>query len=149
MLQTAEVSALLARWWFNYDQGNFEVLDELLASDAHVVTRTDTGTTDYEEFVRSDLRGHDDVLAWQVQHRLDSPFPLRHMGVNVHVTGTDGDATTFSSYLFVTHVMSGAIANLSTAIVTGAVREEGGKLRLSALQVVLDTQTSVPMNQRS
>ena len=83
-----EVSELLARWWFNYDQGNFEVLDELLSSDVHFVVATDTGTTDYEEFVRSDLHGHDEVLAWQVQHRLDSPYPLRHMGVNVHVTGT-------------------------------------------------------------
>ena len=148
MLQIAEVGDLLARWWFNYDQGNFEVLDELLSSDVHFVVASDTGMTDYEEFVRSDLQGHDEVLAWQVQHRLDSPYPLRHMGVNVHVTGSEGDATTFSSYLFVTHIVDGAVANLSTAIVTGAALEEGGRARLCAMNVVLDTQTSVPMNQR-
>ena len=70
------------------------------------------------------------------------------MGVNVHVTGSEGDATTFSSYLFVTHIVQGAVANLSTAIVTGAAREEGGRARLCAMSVLLDTQTSVPMNQR-
>ena len=58
----AAVHELLGRWWFNYDEGNFDVLAELLTEDAHFTCRTDTGTTDYEEFVRSDLRGRAEVM---------------------------------------------------------------------------------------
>jgi hypothetical protein len=147
MLDIAHVAELLGRWWFNYDEGNFEVLSSLLTEDVHFTCRTDTGMTDYEDFVRADHRGRDAVLAWQTQHRLDSPYPLRHMGINVHVTGRDGDDVLFSSYLFVTQIVDGKVSNLSTAIVTGSARAEGSSARLSALHVALDTQSSVPLRE--
>ena len=46
---------LLSRWWCNYDEGNYAVLAELFTDDVHFSCRTDTGTTDYEEFVRADI----------------------------------------------------------------------------------------------
>ena len=82
-VDTAAVHELLGRWWFNYDEGNFDVLAQLLTDDAHFTCRTDTGTTDYEEFVRCDLRGRDEVMAWQTDHRSNSPYPLRHNCTNV------------------------------------------------------------------
>jgi hypothetical protein len=69
------------------------------------------------------------------------------MGLNVHLIADGGDNATFASYLFVTHVVDGAVANLSTAVVTGSVREVQGALRLSAMTVVLDTTSSVPLRQ--
>jgi hypothetical protein len=145
MIEVAAVNELVGRWWFNYDQGNFDVLETLLTDDVHFSCRTDSGTTAYEEFVRSDNRGRDAVMAWQREHRLDSPFPIRHMGLNVHVTGRRGDETTFSSYIFVTQIVDGSVSNLSTAIVNGAARSDGDGVRLSEVEVVLDTTSSVPL----
>jgi len=148
MLRTAEIGDLLGRWWLNYDEGFFDVLESLLSEDAHFTCRTDTGETSYEDFVRADFSGRRAVMDWQTQHRLDSPYPLRHMGVNVHVTGQRGDDTLFASYLFVTHIVEARVTNLSTATVTGSARIEGGAPRLSALHVVLDTRSSVVFRER-
>ena len=148
MSDSSAVVELLGRWWFEYDQGNFDALKSMLTDDAHFTCRTDTGTTDYEEFVRADHRGRDGIMAWQTEHRLDSPFPLRHMGVNVHVTDRNGDEANFSSYLLVTQIVEGQVANLSTAIVTGCARLEGESARLAGLHVVLDTQSSVVFRTR-
>jgi len=145
MIDVAAVNELVGRWWFNYDQGNFDVLETLLTDDVHFSCRTDSGNTTYEEFVRSDNRGRDAVMAWQRDHRLDSPFPLRHMGLNVHVTGERGDETTFSSYTFVTQIVDGSVSALSTAIINGAARSDSGGVRLSEVEVVLDTTSSVPL----
>jgi hypothetical protein len=148
MIDNGAVAELLGRWWFEYDQGTFDALKSMLTDDAHFTCRTDTGTTDYEEFVRADYRGRDEIMAWQTEHRLDSPYPLRHMGVNVHVTDRNDDEARFSSYIFVTHIVEGQVANLSTAIVTGSARLEAGTVRLAALHVVLDTQSSVVFRTR-
>jgi len=118
-----------------------------VTDDAHFTCRTDTGTTDYEEFVRSDLSGRAEVMAWQTDHRSNSPYPLRHNAANVHVVEDRGDEATFASYIFVTQIVDG-VAPLSTAIVTGAVRAEVEGLRIAELNVVLDTMTSVVFSQR-
>jgi hypothetical protein len=147
-IDEASVQALLARWWFHYDQGDFDRLDALLTDDTRFTCRTDTGTTDFEEFVRADVSGHDDVLRWQVEHRRGSPFPLRHNATNVHIDGREAGGVTFASYLFVTHVLDGQPANLSSAIVRGTVRRDGDELRLAALDVTLDTMTSTTFGDR-
>jgi hypothetical protein len=149
VIETADVAELLGRWWFNYDEGHFDVLESLLTDDAHFTCRTDTGKTNYEDFVRADYRGRAAIMAWQTQHRLDSPYPLRHMGIDLHVTGRRGADATFSSYLFVTQIVTGRVSNLSTGIVTGAARLEAGRARLSALHVVLDSQDSVVFRMRA
>ncbi len=146
-IDPAAVQDLVGRWWWNYDEGNFERFPSLLASDVHFTCRTDTGATDYEEFVRADVRGRDDVVAWQIDHRRHSPYPLRHNGTNIHLTGArDGEAD-FASYIHVTQIVDG-VSPLSTAVVTGTVRDEGGALRIAALHVVLDTMQSVVFDDR-
>lgn len=146
MIEIPQVQALIGRWWFNYDEGNFDELTRLLTDDVHFSCRTDTGQTDYEEFVRADVRGRDTVMKWQRQHRLDSPYPLRHNGTNVHIVDNGEHEATFASYIFVTQILEG-VSNLSTAIVRGAVRDEGGTLLISDLQVILDTSESKPLRE--
>jgi SnoaL-like domain len=147
IIDGAAVHELLGRWWFNYDEGNFDVLAGLLTDDAHFTCRTDTGATDYEAFVRSDLRGRAEVMVWQTDHRQSSPYPLRHNATNVHVVDEQGNEATFASYIFVTQIV-GTVAPLSTAIVTGTVRSEPDGLRIAELNVVLDTMTSVVFSER-
>lgn len=147
MIEAAAVQDLLGRWWFNYDEGNFDVLTTLLTGDVRFASRTDSGTTNYEDFVRADLRGRDAVMAWQRQHRLDSPYPLRHNATNVHVDAASDQVVRFSSYIFVTQIADG-VTNLSSGIVTGAARVEGGALRIAALDVTLDTEPSAPLRER-
>ena len=142
MIESAAVQDLVGRWWWNYDEGNFTVLAELLTEDAHFTCRTDSGTTDYEEFVCADFSGRDAVMAWQTDHRVHSPYPLRHNGTNVHVVERRGNEATFSSYILVTQIVGG-VSPLSTAIVHGVVRLDRDALRLAALHVVLDTVDSV------
>ncbi len=147
MIEPAEVQDLVARWWWNYDQGNFDVLTSLLTDDVHFSCRTDSGTTDYEEFVRADYSGRDAVMAWQTDHRLHSPSPLRHNGTNVHIVEQrDGEAS-FASYIFVSQIVGG-VSPLSTAIVNGRVRREDDSLLLTELEVVLDTIESKPLNEQ-
>jgi len=147
MIDAAAMQELVGRWWVNYDEGRFDELTRPLADDVHFTCRTDTGATDYEEFVRCDLIGRDAVMAWQRQHRLDSPYPLRHNSTNVHVVDRRGDEASFCSYIFVTQI-AGGVSNLSTGLVEGAVRREGEELRLAALHVVLDTMTSTPLREQ-
>ncbi|MBV8950768.1 MAG: nuclear transport factor 2 family protein [Actinobacteria bacterium] len=142
MIDPGGLQDVIARWWWNYDEGNFDALAAMLADDAHFSCRTDTGKADWEDFVRADVRGRDAIMEWQSQHRLDSPYPLRHHGTNVHIVEQRGNEATFASYIHVTQIVEGQVAHLSSAAVIGAVREEGGTLRIADLQVVLDTMSS-------
>ena len=146
MVDTAAVQNLLMSWWYDYDQGNFGVFPDYFTGDAHFSCRTDSGQTDFEEFVRADVKGRDEVVAWQIDHRSNSPYPLRHNGTNIHVTSSTTDSAEFRSYIFVTHVVEGAVANLSSAIVLGSARVEEGRLRLADLRVILDTTSSELFN---
>src|SRR4029453_16070426 len=89
-------------------------------------------------------RGCTEMMAWQRQHRLDSPYPLRHNGTNVHIVERRDSEADFRSYIYATQIVEG-VSNLSTGIVTGTVRQGGDDLRLAALHVVLDTMTSTPL----
>ena len=138
MIDVTAVQNLLASWWFDYDQGDFDVWPRYFTADVHFSCRSDSGRTAFEEFVTADVKGRDEVLAWQVEHRRNSPYPLRHNGTNVHVCAArDGEAD-FRSYLFVTQIVDGAVSNLSSGICAGSVREEDGQLRLAEVRVVLD-----------
>jgi len=146
-IDSASLHELIGRWWWTYDQGLFEEFSEFFTADAHFACRTDTGTTDYEDFVRADVRGRDAVVAWQIQHRSNSPYPLRHNGTNMHIVDERDDEADFASYIFVTQI-AGGVSPLSTAIVTGTVRVADDVLRIAALHVVLDTAESVVFNDR-
>ena len=82
-------------------------------------------------------------IAWQTDHRVNSPHPLRHGGENVHLTRADATSADFRSYIRVSQIVGGSPSPLSTAIVHGAVVVEGGELKISDLNVVLDTEDSV------
>jgi hypothetical protein len=148
MIGIADVQELVGKWWWNYDEGNFATLDTLLTDDVHFSCRTDTGTTDYEEFVRADIRGRDAVMAWQTDHRTNSPYPLRHNSTNFHLVERRGDEAIFRSYIFVTQIVGGAVVPLSTAVVHGTVRSVGDTVGIAELEVVLDTRDSVAFAQR-
>jgi len=147
MIELAQLQDLVGRWWFNYDEGNFKVLEDLVTDDVHFSCRTDTGATDYEEFVRADYTGRDEVMAWQTDHRIHSPYPLRHNGTNAHLVEQRGEEATFASYIFVSQILGG-VSPLSTGIVNGKVRLDGDALRIAELEVVLDTTESKPFNER-
>jgi hypothetical protein len=144
----AEISDLLARWWYRYDEGRIDELATFLTDDATFRTRTDTGTTAYEDFVRADFRGAEEICFWQAKHRAASPYPLRHMTMNVGVEHVDGAAADFTSYLLVTHMVDGRPAPLPGGVLHGTARRTEDGLRLSAFELVLDTQDSVPLRDR-
>ena len=141
------VQGLLAGWWFDYDAASFDVWPEYFTADAHFTCRSDSGATAFEDFVRADVRGHGPVLAWQEEHRRSSPYPLRHNATNVHLTADREDEVDFRSYLFVTHVVGGAVSNLASGVCRGTTRVEDRRLRIAALHVVLDFTDSVPLSQ--
>jgi hypothetical protein len=145
----AEITELLAQWWHRYDEGQIAELAPYLTEDATFRTRTDTGTTDWEEFVRSDLRGRDEILAWQEGHRAASPHPLRHMTLNVAVDRSEGDTADFRSYLLVTQVLGGCPAPIPSGVLWGTARRTDAGLQLRHFELVLDTQESIPLQDRT
>jgi hypothetical protein len=144
----AEITELLARWWFRYDEGDIDALKQLLTEDATFRCRTDTGQTEYEEFVRADFRGRDEICFWQAKHRDASPHPLRHMTMNVAVDRNEGEASDFTSYLLVTQVVGGRPDPVPGGVVHGTARQTDEGLQLSAFELVLDTQESIPLSER-
>jgi hypothetical protein len=149
VIEPAHVQDLIGRWWYHYDQAEFEELEELLAEDMRFTCQTDTGQTDFEEFVRADIAGRAEVMAWQRPHRMGSPYPLRHHGTNIHVTRQGTDDADFASYIFVTQTVDMFPAPIPGGIVTGTVRREDGQLRLARLNVVLDTEDSTVLAERA
>jgi SnoaL-like domain len=134
----ADVQALLAGWWFDYDQGNVEAWPRYFTEDAHFSCRSDSQATAFEEFVTADVSGREAVLAWQQEHRSQSPYPLRHNGTNIHLASGAQGAATFRSYIFVTQIVGGGVAPLASGICLGEVRTEDGELRLKDLRLMLD-----------
>ena len=133
-----DVQSLLAGWWFDYDQGNFDSWPDYFTHDAHFSCRSDSEATAFEEFVTADVSGRDAVVAWNVEHREQSPYPLRHNGTNVHLIGAEEDDSRFRSYIFVTQIVSGGVAPLASGICLGSVRYEEARWRLSDLRLMLD-----------
>ena len=86
-------------------------------------------------------------MGWQTDHRLNSPYPLRHNGSNVHVVAEDGEEPSFRSYILVTAIEGGVVVQ-STALGSGRVRRDGETLLLAELEVVLDTNESVLFRDR-
>jgi len=150
MIDLNDVQSTVARWWFDYDEGDFDAWPAYWTDDAQFTCRTDSGQTDVEVFIRADCTGRDAIVAWNTEHRMGSPYPLRHIGTNVHLTATRDAAgeVDFRSYLLTTQVVDLLASNLTTGVVTGTVRREGDALRFSALHIVLDMTTSVTFAER-
>ncbi len=147
MITLTDVLGVLGHWWYAYDQGDFDTLGDLLTDDVHFRCESDTGATAFEEFIRCDTHGREAVMAWQTDHRMNSPYPLRHNVTNVHLTRVAEAEADFAAYLFVSQIVAGAISPLSTGLVGGTAREAGGRPRIAALRVTLDTQSSLPLSE--
>ncbi len=145
MITLSDVQGVLGHWWYAYDQGDFETLNRLLTDDVAFRCESDTGETAFEEFIRCDAHGRESVMAWQRDHRLNSPYPLRHNGTNIHLTRVDGDEADFASYIFVSQIVDGAVSPLSTGLVRGTVRREGIDPLIAAMRVTLDTRSSITL----
>jgi SnoaL-like domain len=134
---------LIHRYWLNYDEGNMEVLESLLTEDAHLFSRTDTGTHPYEHFIASDGRGAE-AVAWMKEHRRNSPYPLRHNATNIHVVAERGHELDLESYLFVTQIIERAPSALSSGIVRFTLVQTDDGYLISEQETVLDSITSAP-----
>jgi len=145
MHDLARAQLLLNRGWFAYDEGHFDTWSDLLTDDVWFTSRTDTGDHPHETFIASDNKGRAAVLAWQREHRLASPYPMRHNPSNSHVAGERGDELNFASYLHVTTIATGPVAPLSTGLATGTLRRTDNGYRLAAVHVVLDFQDGKPL----
>ena len=70
------------------------------------------------------------------------------MTLNVAVDGTAAASTDFTSYLFVTQVKGGRPDPLPGGVLHGTTVRTDDGLRFSALELVLDTQESIPLEER-
>ena len=84
-------------------------------------------------------------MEWQTEHRVASPYPLRHNGTNVHLTSSTETGADFASYIFVSQIVNGGVSPLSTGMVRGTARRMGDRLQIAALRITLDTMDSVAL----
>ncbi len=138
---------LIHRWWFNYDEGNLDVLEALLTDDCHTSSRTELGTHPHEEFIRSDRRGRAAVTEWKKEHRRHSPYPLRHHAGNVHVVAERGDEVDVESYLFVTQIIDRRPSALSSGLVHWTLVRTDDGYRVCGQHTVLDSIESAPFHE--
>ena len=133
------VHELIHRYWFHYDEGHLDVIAGLLLDECHLRSRTETGQHPFEQFIASDNRGRDAAMAWTKDHRMHSPYPLRHNATNVFVTEERGDEVDVESYLYVTQIIDQKPSALSSGIVhwTLARTDDGYKVKVK--DVVLDS----------
>ena len=81
------------------------------------------------------------MLAWQVDHRRNSPYPLRHNATNVHITSSTDAEASYRSYIFVTHIVDGRSATSQRPVPRH--RPGGGRRpRIAEMRVILDTTDS-------
>ena len=133
------IHELVHRYWFHYDEGHLDVVAGLLHEDCHLTSRTETGQHPFEEFIASDNVGVEAAMAWTKDHREHSPYPLRHMALNVWVREERGDEVDVESYLFVTQIVDQKPSPLSSGIVHWTWLRPPDGYRVVRKDVVLDS----------
>ncbi len=133
-----EMHELIGRWWVNYDEGALDVLMSLVTDDVAFTCRTDTGDHPYESFIAATANGRQELDDHHRPHRAGSPYPLRHIASNIHVTAERPSEVDVRSYLFVTDIVDAKPSPLSSGIVDFTIRQTPDGLRVAALHVVLD-----------
>jgi len=136
------VHELIHRYWFHYDEGHLDVIERLLHEDCHITSRTETGQHPYEEFIASDNQGREAAMAWTKDHRMHSPYPLRHNATNIFVTEERGDELEVESYLLVTQIIEQKPSPLSSGIVHWTLQRADDGYKVKSKDVVLDSITS-------
>jgi len=134
----------LHRWYVNYDEGRLDTLGSMLTDDVEFTGRSDTGNHPLEASIRCDAVGREAVLKWTFEHRLASPYPLRHNIANPYVTAIRPHEVDLEAYMFVTTVVDGRPAPASSVLCRATVREVGAEYRIARKHVVVDTRASVP-----
>jgi SnoaL-like domain len=142
-----ELQEFIAGFWFDYDEAHYEELTARYAENVHYVTRSDSGSSPFEELMSPELHGRDAVMAWLSEHRKQSPYPLRHHATNVHRTGTDGEVTRARFYIFVNQVANSVPFAVSSGVVNVGVRLGANGLEFTEMEVILDTTNSVPLSE--
>lgn len=140
----SEIQEFIARFWYHYDQGLFDVLETFLADEVEYLSRSDSGNCPFEELLAAELHGKAETLAWLRRHRDENPYPLRHHATNLFRTGVDGEVTTVRFYLYVNQVTNNVPFDVSSGVVDAGIRREGDGLVLTSLKVVLDAEDSIP-----
>lgn len=141
----SELQELVAGFWYHYDAAHYDELAARYAEDVHYLTRSDTGASPFEELMSPELHGRQAVMDWLSEHRRQSPYPLRHHATNVHRTGVDGHVTYARFYIFVNQIANFVPFAVSSGVVDVGVRREASGLKFTKMDVVLDTQNSVPL----
>jgi hypothetical protein len=141
----SELQELVAGFWYHYDAAHYDELAARYAEDVHYLTRSDSGASPFEELMSPELHGRQAVMDWLSEHRRQSPYPLRHYATNVHRTGVDGDVTYARFYIFVNQIANFVPFAVSSGVVDVGVRREASGLKFTKMDVVLDTQNSVPL----
>ncbi|MFA5709176.1 nuclear transport factor 2 family protein [Mycolicibacterium sp.] len=139
-----EIQEFIARFWYHYDQGQFDVLATYIADDMQYLSRSDSGNCPFEELLAAELHGGPATLAWLGQHRDENPYPLRHHATNIFRTGADGDITHARFYLYVNQVTNNVPFDVSSGVVDVDIRRDGDRLVLTSMTVVLDAEDSIP-----
>ncbi|WP_374021439.1 nuclear transport factor 2 family protein [Mycobacterium sp. HNNTM2301] len=143
----AELQEFIAEFWYHYDEAHYDELAARYAEDIRYVSRSDSGASPFEELMSPELNGRAAVMEWLIEHRKQSPYPLRHHATNVHRTGGEGEATRARFYLFVNQVANFVPFAVSSGVANVAVRRAAGGLECTEMEVVLDTTNSVPLSE--
>ena len=139
-----EVQEFIAGFWYHYDQGHFDELALRIGDEMEYLSRSDSGNCPFEELLAAELHGHDETLAWLVEHRNVNPYPCRHHATGVFRTGTDGDVTNVRFYLFVNQVTNNVPFAVSSGVVDVGIRRTDRGLVFTSMNVVLDAEDSIP-----
>jgi hypothetical protein len=142
-----ELQEFIAAYWYAYDEADFDNMAAAKAEDIRFITRSDSGTSPFEQLMSPELHGRSAVVEWLTDHRKQSPYPLRHHATNIHRTGTDGDVTRARFYIFVNQIANFVPFAVSSGIANVGVRRGAGGLEFTEMEMVLDTTNSVLLSE--
>lgn len=142
-----ELQEFIATFWYRYDEAHYDELAASYSEDVHYLTRSDSGSSPFEDLMSPELHGRDAVMEWLSEHREQSLYPLRHHASNVHRTGTDGEVTQARFYIFVNQIANFVPFAVSSGVVNVGVRRGGNGLEFTEMDVVLDTADSVLLSE--
>jgi hypothetical protein len=143
----AELQEFIAGFWYHYDEAHYDELSVCYAEDVRYLTRSDSGSSPFEELMSPELRGRDAVVRWLSEHREQSPYPLRHHSTNVHRTAIDGDITRARFYILVNQIANFVPFAVSSGVISVGIRRDAAGLVFTEMEVVLDTQNSVLLSE--
>lgn len=140
-----EIQEFFGEFWFHYDSGHYDEIAVRFAADATYISRSESGSSPFEEVLAANLNGRDEIVAWLTEHREGSPYPLRHNGTNIHRTGRDGDVTGVRSYIFVTQVANHVPFAVSSGVLETGIKRGPHGLEFTRFDLIMDTDNSVPL----